>query len=61
MTEQPMRAPTVDEAVDFLMKPTTRRYRRRCIEHWRTLSGDSFADTVEQRVRAKFKDRHEIT
>jgi hypothetical protein len=61
MTEQPMRAPTVDEAVAFLMLPTTRRYRRRCIEHWRELSGQAFAETVERRVRAKFKERHEIT
>lgn len=55
------RPPTVDEAVAFLMMPSTRRYRRRCIEYWRELSGDAFAQTVELRVRAKFDERSEIS
>lgn len=57
----PTRPPTVEEAVKFLMMPTTRRYRRRCVEYWRELCGEAFAETVEQRVRAKFAERSEIT
>lgn len=50
------RPPTVDEAVAFLLMPkTSELYRRRAIEHWRVLCGDTFAQTVEQRVRRERK------
>lgn len=54
------RNPTLDEAVAFLMMPTTKRYRYRCIEHWRELCGNEFARDVEAQVRAKRKNRVEV-
>lgn len=57
MTEQPTRAPTVDEAVALLLMPATKRYRRRCITHWKNLCGEPFANMVVRQFRVKARGR----
>ena len=41
-----MRKPSIKEAVDWLLKALTDEYRRKCLEHWRGLYGDDYADKV---------------
>lgn len=57
MTEAPMRPPTVDEAVAFLLMPATKRYRRRCITHWKDLCGEPFANMVVRQFRVRARKR----
>lgn len=53
----PMRPPSVEEAVAFLMMPATKRYRRRCINHWKALCGEPFANMVLRQFRVKARKR----
>ena len=48
-----MRKPSIKEAVDWLLKALTVEYRRKCLEHWRGLYGDDYADKVEFGVKKK--------
>lgn len=50
------RQPTVDEAVEALVRPlNAKEYQVRCIALWRDLYGDAFADHVRGLALAKLK------
>lgn len=54
------RAPTVTEAVDWLLtnaQPWARWYRRDCILFWRELVGESFVVQVEREFRKRWSKR----
>lgn len=54
----PTRPPTIDEAVHFLSLPTTDQYRRRCLEHWRELVGESFVAKTQHEFMKKLGGKH---
>jgi monoamine oxidase len=47
----------VPEAAAFLIASKTKEYRRECLDFWRKLHGDSYADNVEQMVMKTWKGR----
>lgn len=52
------RAPTFQEAVEFIMdRHHSLDYRRRCIAFWRLHYGDVLADKVQARVRELWNKR----
>jgi len=51
------RQPTLDEAIDWIKRSITREYCVKCIETWRSLYGDAFADAVLERVKAEWKNK----
>lgn len=53
MSDATYRQPTVKEAVEFMMMPSTREYRRRCLEYWK----EHFGETFEIAVRKEFVSR----
>lgn len=48
------RQPTVDEAVEFMLKSVTLEYRRKAIKFWREKFGDVFADSVERKIKSQW-------
>ncbi|WP_090322565.1 hypothetical protein [Nitrosomonas oligotropha] len=51
------RQPTLDEAVDWINRSITREYCVKCIDSWRKLYGDAFADAVLERVKTEWKNK----
>lgn len=56
-TEPTYRAPTVDEAVAWMLRhrsPLALSYRRRCLAHWKVLVGESFELKVRTEVAKRW-------
>lgn len=49
--------PTVQQAVDIIMKLITREEPARQIAYWREMFGNDFADQVRERARAAWPDK----
>lgn len=46
---EPTRLP-VEDAAQFVANSFTKEYQRRCVERWRELHGDEYADAVQARA-----------
>lgn len=51
--EPQTRQPTLEEAVDWIMRSRTEEYRALCLIHWRNLYGDDYADQIERRLESR--------
>lgn len=51
------RAPTIAEAVAFLLMPCSLDYRRRCFAYWRERVGETFVIQVRKELAAKWRAR----
>jgi monoamine oxidase len=47
----------VTEAASFLISSKTKEYRRECLDYWKKLHGDKYADEVERMVIKIWKGR----
>lgn len=48
------RQPTIDEAVEILLRTLTKGFRRAQLAEWRHQYGDEFAGSVKAKVSAKW-------
>ena len=57
MNREKYRQPTVEEAVDWLLKSLTKEYRRNCLEFWREKYGEAYHAQVKQQFLTKWRTK----
>ena len=54
VTEVQTRQPTLEEAVQHVMRSLSHGYRRTCLEHWERLYGAQYSESVRREVTKRW-------